>query len=231
MIDDHDISERPSVSVRSHLEIAGQRVARRGCLFIVSGPSGAGKTSLCTPALAALQGIKLSVSFTTRQARAGEVDGEDYHYIDDSRFDRMLVAGEFAEWAEVHGHRYATARSTLDDALGSGQDLLLDIDVQGAGQIKAAYAEAVAVFLLPPSRERLEKRLRGRGTDSEETVRKRLRNACGEIAGLIDYDYAIVNDDLKTALEEFLSIVRVERRRVERLNRADLERLLLSFND
>lgn len=231
MTDDRDIAGARLESVRPHLEIAGQAVARRGCLFIVSGPSGAGKTSLCTPALAELQGIQLSVSFTTRQPRASEVDGRDYHYVDDQVFDRMLAQGEFAEWAEVHGHRYATARSPLEEALAGGRDLLLDIDVQGAAQIKAAYAEAVGVFLLPPSKARLEQRLRGRGTDSEETVRKRLRNACGEIAGMVDYDYAIVNDDLATALDEFLSIVRVERRRVERLQRADLEKLLLNFRD
>jgi len=204
-------------------------IRRKGCLFIVSGPSGAGKTSICTPALARLQGIALSVSFTTRGPRGTEIDGRDYHFVTAERFDEMVEAGAFAEWAEVHGNRYGTARSTLDDALDAGRDVLLDIDVQGAEQILRAYPEAVAIFLLPPSRARLEERLRGRGTDDEATVRRRLVNAFREIQGVRRYRYMIVNHELDAAVDEFLAIVMAERCRVALIEPLELERVVEGF--
>jgi guanylate kinase len=204
-------------------------MGRKGCLFIVSGPSGAGKTSIAAPVLAALDRIAMSVSLTTRKPRSGETDGVDYHFISEDDFDRRARAGEFAEWALVHGFRYGTSRTAIDRAIEGGDDLLLDIDVQGAEQIKSAYPDAVSVFLLPPSRERLEERLRGRGTDDESTVQRRLEAACREIASMVGYDYVIVNEYLPAAVEQFLTIVRAERCKVVRIRRDDLRRRLATF--
>jgi len=207
----------------------GGTLGRKGCLLIVSGPSGAGKTSIAQPVLAALDRISMSISLTTRKPRAGETDGVDYHFITEEEFDRRTAAGEFAEWALVHGCRYGTSRATIDRAIEQGNDLLLDIDVQGAEQIKKAYPDAVSVFLLPPSREHLEGRLRGRGTDDESTVQRRLEAACREISSMAGYDYVIVNEYLPAAVEQFLTIVRAERCKVERLRQDDLSRLLTSY--
>jgi guanylate kinase len=204
-------------------------VGRHGCLFIVSGPSGAGKTSIAAPLLAALDCMAMSVSLTTRKPRAGEVDGVDYQFVSDEDFDRRMAAGEFAEWARVHGFRYGTSKVAIDRALADGQDLLLDIDNQGAAQIKRAYPDAVSVFLMPPSRERLEERLRSRGTDEEGTVQRRLEAACSEIAAMTQYDYVIVNEYLPAAVEQFLTIVRAERCKVGRLRRDERQRLLAEF--
>ena len=195
----------------------------------MSGPSGAGKTSIAQPVLAALDDISMSVSLTTRKPRTGETDGVDYHFISEADFDRRLGAGEFAEWACVHGCRYGTSRAPIDRAIGEGRDLLLDIDVQGAEQIKRAYPESVSVFLLPPSRAHLEERLHGRGTDDEGTVQRRLQAACREIASMASYDYVIVNEYLPAAVEEFLTIVRSERCKVARMRRDDLQSLLAAF--
>ncbi len=204
-------------------------VRRRGSLIIVSGPSGAGKTSVCSPLLERVPGIRVSVSTTTRRPRAGEREGVDYRFVDDAEFDRMVAAGEFAEWATVHGHRYGTARRPLEEGLEAGEDLLLDIDVQGARQIKAIYPGAVSIFLIPPSRNSLEQRLRSRGTDDEQTVRRRLEGACREIESAPGYDYLVVNDDLARTVETVIAIVEAERSRVERIRRDDLERLLADF--
>ena len=214
------------------MKVGSKELRRRGCLFIVSGPSGAGKTSISRPALGMLDGITLSVSYTTRRPRAGETDGVDYRFIPEDRFNAMIQDGEFAEWAEVHGFLYGTSKKDVDAALSSGRDLLLDIDVQGAGQLRQHFAaESVSVFLLPPSKEELSRRLAARGTDSNDTVRERLANACREIAGLTDYDYVLFNDDLSNAVDQFVSIVRSERATVSRLNREDLSHLLQSFDE
>ncbi|RMD81455.1 MAG: guanylate kinase [Candidatus Dadabacteria bacterium] len=205
------------------------QLRRRGSLIIVSGPSGAGKTSVCGPLLDRLDNIRLSVSVTTRPPRGGERNGIDYVFVDDETFERMVNENRFAEWARVHGHRYGTAKETIEEALAAGIDLLLDIDVQGAAQIKAAYPDAAAVFLLPPSRASLERRLRMRGTDDEETVSRRLEAACREIAAIDRYDYVVVNDDLERTIDSLVAIVRSERSRVDRLPRADLERLISEF--
>jgi guanylate kinase len=210
--------------------VNGRDIRRRGCLFIVSGPSGAGKTSICTPVLERAKGIVLAVSYTTRRPRRGERDGVDYRFVDEAAFDAMVRNSDFAEWAEVHGNRYGTAKADVEAAIGEGRDLLLDIDVQGAEQIKRAYPEAVAVFLLPPSRERLEQRLVGRATDDPETVRQRLRNACKEIERLGRYDYAIVNEDLETAVGGLMAVISAERLAVGRIVAEDLDRVLRSFD-
>ena len=177
-------------------------------LFIVSGPSGAGKTTLSDAALKTFPALTLSVSCTTRSARGGEVDGVQYSFVDASRFDAMIAGDELAEWAEVHGHRYGTPRSPIDRAIAGECDMLLDIDVQGAAQLRPHYPEAVAVFLLPPDRATLEARLRGRGTDSEATVQRRLANACREIERAREYDHVIVNRNRAAAVAEFETIVR-----------------------
>ncbi len=211
------------------MRIDGREVGRRGILFIVSGPSGAGKTSLSDQALATLSGLELSVSVTTRLPREGEIDGRDYRFVTRESFDEMLEADRLAEWAEVHGNCYGTPREPMDEALAAGRDLLLDIDVQGARQIKNAYPEAVAIFLLPPGRVELETRLSGRGTESREVVEHRLANACREIAALPAYDYVIVNHVLKDAFAEFEAIVGAERGRRDRIDEQQWRRIIRAF--
>lgn len=204
-------------------------IARRGILFIVSGPSGAGKTTLSSAALGTFEGLSLSVSCTTRSPRGGETDGVEYRFVDGARFDAMIAGGELAEWAEVHGHRYGTPRAPIDAAIREGRDILLDIDVQGARQIKAVWPGAVSVFLAPPDRATLEARLRGRGTDDDATVRRRLDNACREIERAPDYDFVIVNRGREEAIAQFTSIVRGEHARTARLDPAALAGFVAGF--
>jgi guanylate kinase len=198
---------------------------RRGILFILSAPSGAGKTTLTKGLRARCPDIKLSVSCTTRARRLGEVNGRHYRFVGKDRFAAMRARGEFAEWAEVHGFLYGTPRKPLDRYLSAGQDILLDVDVQGARKIKRAYPDAVSVFLLPPSRGELERRLKRRGTDHAAVIRRRLANAQDEIQRVIQYDYYIVNRDVAEALEVLQSIVRAERSKTARVKRWRLEPL------
>lgn len=179
----------------------------QGILFIVSGPSGAGKTTLSDAALRAFGRLTMSVSCTTRAPRPGERDGVDYHFVDRHDFDAMVAHGDMAEWAQVHGNLYGTPRAPIDQALASGQDMLFDIDVQGAEQMRRSYPVAVAVFLLPPDRATMEARLRGRGTDGEEVVQRRLAGAVREIAHALEYDHVIVNHARDEAIAEFQQIV------------------------
>ncbi len=190
---------------------------RRGIIFIVSAPSGAGKTTLIGGLQSLFPEIKLSVSYTTRGRREGEVNGRDYCFIKADQFGSMRARGAFAEWAKVHGFLYGTPREPLERSLRTGRDILLDIDVQGARKIKRAYPDAVSVFLLPPSWRELERRLAARGTDGKETIRRRLANARDEIRNLIEYDYYVVNREIKEALELLKSIVLAERAKVARL--------------
>ncbi|MFM8409968.1 MAG: guanylate kinase [Alphaproteobacteria bacterium] len=193
---------------------------RRGVLFVVSAPSGAGKTTLVRSALERLPDLELSVSFTTRRPRVGEVDGRDYFFVEEGEFVRRLAAGEFVEWASVFDHSYATPRAPLDAAIAAGRDVLLDVDIQGARSIKTAYPrDAVGVFVVPPSLEELETRLRARGTDGEEQVRRRLDRARLELQALAEpgvYDYRVVNRLRERAAEELRSIVVAERCRNDR---------------
>jgi guanylate kinase len=191
---------------------------RRGIIFILSAPSGAGKTTLIKGLRSVFPEIKLSVSCTTRARRDGEVNGRDYHFITIQQFLAMKSRGQFAEWARVHGFLYGTPRQPLDQNVSAGRDILLDIDVQGARKIKRAYPDAVSVFLLPPSWQELERRLALRGTDGRETIRRRLANARGEIHQIIKYDYYVVNRQVKEALELLKSIVRAERAKVSRVS-------------
>jgi guanylate kinase len=190
---------------------------RRGTLFILSAPSGAGKTTLSRQILERTPDLRLSISYTTRAPRSGEIDGQDYHFIDEARFIALRTAGALAEWARVHDFLYGTARAPLDAALASGQDSLLDIDVQGARQMKASYPEAISTFVLPPSWAELEKRLRSRGTDREEVIVRRLQRAREETQALGSYDYLIVNDRIEHAVALLYAIVQTERARVSRL--------------
>lgn len=182
-----------------------------GILFVVSAPSGTGKTSLCRELIDSLSDLRQSISFTTRQKREGEQDGIDYHFIDHKAFQQMREHHQLAEWAEVHGQLYGTSLQTLNAAAGDGIDLLLDIDCQGAAQIKKNYQQGVFIFILPPDFAELERRLRDRGTDTEEVIRRRLKNAEQEISQAIWYDYLIINDDFQSARDSLIAIVTAER--------------------
>ena len=182
-----------------------------GILFVVSAPSGAGKTSLCRELIDSLSDLRQSISFTTRQKREEEQDGIDYHFIDHKAFQKMREHHQLAEWAEVHGQLYGTSLQTLNAAAGDGIDLLLDIDCQGAAQIKKNYQQGVFIFILPPDFAELERRLRDRGTDIEEVIRRRLKNAEQEISQAIWYDYLIINDDFQSARDSLIAIVTAER--------------------
>jgi len=184
---------------------------RKGILYIVSAPSGAGKTTLCREVLDILPGLLHSVSFTTRKPRAGEVDGKDYFFVDKQEFCRMAQAGEFAEWAEVHGNFYGTAIKTLEDCRAAGIDLILDIDCQGAAQLKEKQVEGVNIFILPPSYSELRSRLEGRDSDAPEVIETRIANAAAEIREARWYDYIIVNDVVSKAVDDLRSILIAER--------------------
>ena len=183
-----------------------ESAARRGILLVISSPSGAGKTTLAR-GLAEREHLEFSVSYTTRVPRAGERDGVDYKFVSDDEFEQMIHRGEFAEWAVVHGNRYGTAIHTVNRALEDGKDYLFDIDWQGGAQIRRQWPdESVLVFVLPPSRAELERRLRRRATDSPEAIARRLAMAKRELEHFAEYDYLVVNDNLETALKELSSI-------------------------
>ncbi len=192
-------------------------IRRRGTLFVVSAPSGAGKTTLCREIRRRLPDVRYSVSCTTRVPRAGEVDGADFRFIAEDEFRVMLEREELAEWATVHGHLYGTPAAPLEAALGQGHDVLLDIDTQGAAQLRARYPEAVLVFIVAPSMAELEQRLRERRSDAESEIARRLARAREEIALWRRYDYLIVNRDVKDAMEHLESIILAERCRTARL--------------
>ena len=190
---------------------------RLGIIFILSAPSGAGKTTLYNNLRKHYPDIELSVSYTTRAQRTGEIEGRDYRFVSPRRFEGLKHAGAFAEWARVHGHFYGTPKKPLARCISSGRDILLDIDVQGARQIKRTFPEAVSIFLLPPSLRELERRLAARGTDGKEIIRRRLANARGEIRERIHYDYYVVNRRVETAVYTLCGIIEAERARVSRV--------------
>ena len=197
-------------------------------VFIVSGPSGSGKSTLVEKLLE-LPGTMLSISATTRQPRARECDGQWYHFVSGEEFQRMVDAGEFLEHACVFGkHRYGTPRRWLEESRAKGLDLVLEIDVQGAAQVKKALPGAVAIFILPPSREELEKRIRARGQDSDDEIRRRLQRARQEMQRYTDYDYIVVNDDLERAGREVQAIASAARSRSAR-NERRIRKILDSF--
>jgi guanylate kinase len=184
-----------------------------GTLFIISAPSGGGKTSLVKALLEAEPQLRLSVSHTTRPPRAGEVDGRDYHFVGLPEFERMLEAGEFLESAEIYGNRYGTSQKWIDRERAQNRDVLLEIDWQGAQQVRRLMRQVVSIFVLPPSPEVLEQRLKGRGQDSAEVISRRLSAAREEIAHASEYDYVIINDEFHQAALDLRCIVRAERLR------------------
>ena len=190
----------------------------KGSIFIVSAPSGAGKTTLCRKLTEVVPRIVHSISCTTRQAREGEVDGRDYFFVDEERFMRMVADGEFLEWAEVHGNLYGTSRVKLFEMIEGGIDVILDIDTQGAAQIRRKGIDATFIFVLPPSPEILKKRLISRKTDSEEVILRRLKKAREEIGDYRLYDYVIVNDNLDVALNELGAVVLSRRLHISRVD-------------
>jgi guanylate kinase len=190
---------------------------RRGLLFVVSAPSGTGKTTVVERLVQVVPDLALSRSYTSRPARPGERDGVDYNFITRARFEAMAAAGEFLEWADVFGNLYGTCRADVERALGSGQDLVLVIDVQGARSVRGVGLETVGVFVLPPSFEILEQRLRGRSKDSEEAIRRRLQTAREEVPAFTEYDYVVVNDRLDACVDRLRAIVLAERGRLRRM--------------
>lgn len=185
-----------------------------GTLYIVTAPSGAGKTTLVHAVLEREPGLALSVSYTTRPPRPGEVDGRDYRFVGKEEFLRLRDGGELLEWAEVHGNYYGTSRTWIETQLQQDRDVLLEIDWQGARQVRQMFPHAVSIFILPPSLEALEARLRGRGTDSEATIARRLAAAREEMRHVEEFDYVIINDRLERAIDELTAVVRAARLRL-----------------
>jgi len=194
-------------------------VKRKGVIFIVSAPSGAGKTTLVKRLMKLIPDIRLSVSCTTRRTRPGEIPGQDYYFVGERKFELMRDRGDFAEWANVHGSFYGTPWRPLERHLRNGDDVLLDIDVVGCRKIKSRYSNTVSVFLLPPSWRELERRLALRKTDGREMIRQRLKNAERELHEITRYDYLIVNCKIGEAVDSLESIVLAERLRVSRVQR------------
>jgi guanylate kinase len=182
-----------------------------GKLFVITAPSGAGKTSLIDAVMREDPTLKISVSYTTRAPRPGETDGVDYHFVKREAFDAMQRRGEFLESAEVHGNHYGTSRKVILDAVARGDDLILEIDWQGAQQVRRLYPNCVGIFILPPSIDELERRMRSRGKDSEPVMRERLKNAEEELAHAGEFKYVIINKDFDTARRELAEILRKER--------------------
>jgi guanylate kinase len=200
----------------------------RGLLFIVSAPSGTGKTTLVERLVEHTPSLKMSRSYTSRPAREGETDGVDYNFVTRPKFEAMAAAGEFLEWAEVFGNLYGTGASDTETVLASGHDVVLVIDVQGARKVRARGVETTTVFVMPPSMAVLEQRLRGRSKDSEEAIRRRLDVACREVGEFATYEYVVVNDELETAVERLRAIVLAERARVE-VMRKTAENIIATF--
>ncbi len=180
---------------------------RRGRLFVIAAASGTGKTSLVKALMKRLPGLAFSVSHTTRQRRPNETDGRDYHFVDRPTFERMIAAGEFLEYASVFDNLYGTSRRQVEESLAAGQDLLLEIDWQGAAQVRARLPEVIDIFILPPSRSALEARLKGRGTDSAAVIARRLQDSVTELSHWHEFRFVILNDRLEQALADLERIV------------------------
>jgi guanylate kinase len=202
----------------------------RGTLFVISAPSGTGKSTLARRLTESVPGLHFSVSFTTRPRRAGEENGREYEFVDDARFDAMAAAGGFLEWARVFDHKYGTGRAATEGLLAAGTSLLLDIDVQGARQVKASGLDAVSVFILPPDYGALEQRLKRRGSEDAKALSLRLGAARLEAMEYDRFDYVVVNADLEEAASELASIVRAEAARAAR-RRNRVNEILSTFPD
>ena len=188
----------------------------RGTLYVISAPSGAGKTSLVKALLASMDGIEVSVSHTTRAMRPGEVDGRDYHFVDAERFLAMVVDGDFLEHAQVFDNYYGTSRQAVQEPLQRGRDVILEIDWQGAQQVRKLFPDCRSIFILPPSKAALRERLTGRGQDSEAIIERRLRDAEADMSHYREFDFVVVNDDFEQALSELRAIVIAQRLTLER---------------
>jgi guanylate kinase len=186
-------------------------------VFIISAPSGSGKSTLVSRLMANVPGLMFSISYTTRKPRGAEIEGHNYHFVSREEFEQMIARGEFLEWAEVFGNYYGTHRGILEEAQAQGKDLVLDIDVQGARQLQCRIPEAVTVFILAPSRQILEERLRARGEDRAEVIERRLREAAEEISNYEAYDYVLINRDLAESDSRLAAIVQAERVRRTRI--------------
>lgn len=203
----------------------------QGTLFIVSAPSGAGKTSLVRELIESVDGIQVSVSHTTRAMRPGEVDAVNYHFVDVATFEDMVARGDFFEHAQVFDNHYGTSRSAVEALLAAGQDVILEIDWQGARQVREQMDSAVSIFILPPSRDELERRLSSRGTDDHQVISGRMREAVSEMSHYGEYDFMVINDDFTTALDELRSLViahRLDTRRQKQHHAQLLNALLAS---
>ena len=196
-----------------------------GGLYAISAPSGAGKTTLARRLVTALPEVVVSISHTTRPRRPGEVDGRDYYFVDRATFERMLADREFLEFAEVFGNWYGTSKTAIDQALAAGKSVILDIDWQGARAVKQVFPQAQSIFILPPSRAELERRLRDRGQDSEDVIAQRMEVAAAEISHHDEYDHVVVNDDLERALADLTAIMQGQSQRA-RAVAVDLQALL-----
>jgi guanylate kinase len=199
-------------------------------LFIVSAPSGAGKTTLVERLVEQVPHLRMSRSYTSRQARTGETDGVDYNFVSRPRFESMIAAGDFLEWAEVFGNLYGTCASETERLLADGLDVVLVIDVQGARQVRKRGLESTTVFVMPPSFATLEQRLRGRSKDAEPAIQRRLQVARDEVAAFAEYDFVVVNDELTAAVDRLRSIVIAERARLRRM-RGDAELIVRTFHE
>jgi guanylate kinase len=211
--------------------VAGKNIKKRqfqreGIVFVVSAPSGAGKSTLCRKLLKKIPELKLSVSYTTRSPRKGEVNDVHYTFISERKFKGMINRGEFAEWAVVHGNLYGTSLKRLKKLNKEGYDIILDIDVRGAKQLKKTYDNAVYIFILPPSMQTLKKRLLNRNTDTRDRIAKRLDNAKAEIASYKAYDYIIINDKLEKACSELESIFTAAKVRIENTDHKWIKKLI-----
>ena len=188
-----------------------------GLLFVISAPSGAGKTSLIEALLQDEARLRLSISYTTRAPRPGEANGREYHFVDDATFESMLERGEFLESAQVHGHRYGTCHTAVRELLAGGDDLLLEIDWQGAQQVRRALPGCIGIFILPPSIQELERRMRARGQDSEAVIRRRVANAREELSHVHEFEYAIINKEFDEARRNLTAVIQAERARTVRV--------------
>jgi len=204
----------------------GQKRGGKGLLFIISAPSGAGKTTLCQELSNIVPGLKHSVSYTTRPPRKGEINNVHYSFISYSKFKKMIERGEFAEWAMVHGNLYGTSIKRLEEINKKGYDIILDIDTHGAMQMRRKYKNAVYIFILPPSLKTLEKRLRDRMSESEEEIRRRLKKAEEEIAQYKFYDYVVINDKFEEALRDLESIIIATRLKTANTDHTKIKRII-----
>jgi len=204
--------------------------SRRGQLFVVSAPSGTGKTTVVERLVQLVPDLALSRSYTSRPARAGETNGVDYNFVTRSRFKEMVAAGEFLEWADVFGNLYGTCATDTEQRLAQGHDVVLVIDVQGARQVRQRCQGIVGIFVMPPSFDVLERRLRGRSKDSEEAMQRRLQTARNEVASFNEYEYVIVNDELEACVDRLRAIVLAERARLNAVQ-AEAERIVETFGE